>query len=131
MSTFPDGGQPAPGGRRAMSYGLCLALIVTGAVLRFALTARSPHGLNVHVVGVILILAGVLGLILPFLTRLPRDRRRRPAPPGRPPAPVQAAPVADRPKYIDDGPVLFQDNRHLVRPTQPDRLPDPENRSPL
>jgi hypothetical protein len=123
MSTLPGGGQPMPGGRRAMSYGLCIALIVIGAVLRFALTARSPHGLNVHVVGVILILAGVLGLILPFLARLQRDRRRRP---GRPPAPVQAAPVADRPIYIDDGgPVLFQDNRHLVRPTQPDRLPDP------
>jgi hypothetical protein len=108
-----------------MSYGVCIALIVAGAVLRFALTARSPHGLNVQVVGVILILAGVLGLILPFLPRLPRDRRRRPAPPGLPPAPVQAAPVADRPVYIyDDGPVLFQDNPHLVRPTQPDRLPD-------
>jgi hypothetical protein len=102
MSTFPDGGQPTSGGRRAMSYGLCLALIVIGAVLRFALTARSPHGLNVHVVGVILILAGVLGLILPFLARLPRDRRRRPAPPGRPPAYVRTAPGAHRPIY-DDG----------------------------
>jgi hypothetical protein len=107
---------------------VCIALIVIGAVLRFALTARSPHGLNVHVVGVILILAGVLGLILPFLAWLPRDRRRRPAPLGRPSAFVQTAPVADGPIY--DGPVLIEENRYLVRPTRPDRLPDLENRSP-
>ena len=61
-----------------MSNGMCIALIVIGAVLRFALTARSPHGLNVHVVGIILILAGVLGLVLSFFAWLPRNRAQRP-----------------------------------------------------
>jgi len=106
-----------------MSYGVCLTLIVIGAVLRFALTARSPHGVNVHVIGVILILAGLLGLILPFLARLPRNRSRRPASPDQPPTLVQTPVVIARPIY-DDGPVLVQDNRHLVRPTQPDRVRD-------
>jgi hypothetical protein len=129
MSTFPDGGQPTSGGRRAMSYGLCIALIVAGAVLRFALTARSPHGLNVHVVGIILILAGLLGLVLPFLPRWQRNRRR-PTAPDRRPTYVQTAPGADRPIY-DDGPVLIQENRHLVRPTQPDEPLDFESHSQL
>lgn len=103
-----------------MSNGMCIALIIVGAILRFALTARSPHGLNVHVVGVILILAGVLGLILPFLTRLPRDRRRRSALPDRRPTYDQAPADAGRSGY-DDGPAL--DTRHLVRPAQLDGIP--------
>jgi len=37
--------------------------------LRFALAAGSPHGLNVHVAGLILILAGVLCLLLSLLVR--------------------------------------------------------------
>jgi hypothetical protein len=39
----------------------------------------SPHGLNLHIVGVILILAGALGLLLPPLARGPLkpDRLRR------------------------------------------------------
>jgi uncharacterized membrane protein YidH (DUF202 family) len=50
-----------------MGTGTCIALIVVGAVLRFAVHRTSTHGLNVHVVGVILILAGVLGLVLSLL----------------------------------------------------------------
>jgi uncharacterized membrane protein YidH (DUF202 family) len=48
--------------------------------LRFAVATTSTHGLNLHVVGVILILAGVLGLLLSLLVwgRLNR-RRNRPA----------------------------------------------------
>ena len=61
-----------------MSTGAGIFLITTGAILRFALAARSPHGLNVHIVGVILILAGGLGLLLPRIARAaPRDRLRR------------------------------------------------------
>lgn len=102
-----------------MSNGMCIALIIAGAILRFALTARSPHGLNVHVVGDILILAGVLGLILPFLTRLPRHRQSRPPVPNRRPTYIPTP--ADRNQTgSDDRTVLAKDNRHLVRPTQPD-----------
>jgi hypothetical protein len=63
-----------------MSTGAAITLIAVGAILRFALSPGSPHGLNVHVVGVVLILAGVLGLVLSLLLLLvrtgPRQSRR-------------------------------------------------------
>ena len=52
-----------------MSTGAGITLIAVGAILRFALPAGSPHSLNVHVVGVVLILAGVLGLLLSLLAQ--------------------------------------------------------------
>ena len=63
-----------------MTYGTSLFLIAVGGVLRFAVPPGSPHGLNVHVVGVVLILAGILGLLLTRgglrnLRRLTRSRR--------------------------------------------------------
>lgn len=68
MKRFAEPGQryqlPA-GRRRAMSAGLGILLIGIGAVLRFAVTLRSMHGLNVHIAGVILILAGLVSLLLP------------------------------------------------------------------
>jgi hypothetical protein len=74
-------GQPAAGGRRGMRTGTGIFLITAGAALRFALAAGSPHGLNVHIVGVILMLAGVAGLLLPRLAG------------GWPAAPGPAAPL--------------------------------------
>jgi hypothetical protein len=60
-----------------MRTGTGIFLIAAGAVLRFAIASGSPHGLNVHVVGVVLILAGILGLLLSLLTRGgPLSRRR-------------------------------------------------------
>jgi hypothetical protein len=77
----PQDDQVSAGGRRVMSTGAAIALITVGAVLRFALAPGSPHGLNVHVVGVVLILAGVLGLVLSLLFLLvrtgPRQRQGR------------------------------------------------------
>jgi hypothetical protein len=87
MNTTTRPGQPGrqpTAGQRAMTTGTGIFLIAAGAVLRFALAAGSPHGLNVHIVGVILILAGVLGLLLPRLARAPRDRLRRWVRPGQP-----------------------------------------------
>jgi hypothetical protein len=66
----PQDDRVSAGGRRVMSTGAAIALIAVGAVLRFALAPGSPHGLNVHVVGVVLILAGVLGLVLSLLLLL-------------------------------------------------------------
>ena len=57
-----------------MRTGTGIFLIAVGAVLRFAVAPGSPHGLNLHVVGIVLILAGVLGLLLPLLVR--RGSRR-------------------------------------------------------
>ncbi len=52
-----------------MSTGVGVTLMAVGAILRFALAGGSPHGLNVHVVGVVLILAGVVQLLLSLLVR--------------------------------------------------------------
>jgi hypothetical protein len=61
-------------------------LVTVGAILRFALAPGSPHGVNLHVVGVILMLAGVVGLLLPRVAaRGPRDRLRRWVRPGSDP----------------------------------------------
>jgi hypothetical protein len=126
MTTFRDDREPSSVGRRAMSNGMCIALIIAGAILRFALTARSPHGLNVHVVGDILILAGALGLILPFLTRLQRNRQSRPAVPHRRPT-YSPNLAGGNQTGNDDRQVLVRDDRHLVRPAQPDSRCDVES----
>jgi hypothetical protein len=52
-----------------MGTGSGLFLIGVGAVLLFAVPAGSLFHLNLHVVGVIVILTGVLGLLLPGATR--------------------------------------------------------------
>jgi hypothetical protein len=97
-------GQPVGG--RVMGTGTCIALIVIGAILRFAVTATRTHGVNVHVVGVIVLLAGVLGLLLSLLVWSPlnpnRRRAARSAYDGTRPVPEQPA---DRRMYRDDPPV--------------------------
>ena len=59
-----------------MRTGTALFLIAVGAILRFAVATTSTHGLNVHVVGIILILIGVLGLVLSLLMSSPLNPRR-------------------------------------------------------
>ena len=103
-----------------MRTGTGIFLIAAGAVLRFALAAGSPHGLNLHIVGVILMLAGLLGLPLPPLARGPLkpDRLRRWVRPGQPESYDQAPTGADLGVY-DDRSALVQnhgvpDDRGLV-----------------
>jgi Na+/melibiose symporter-like transporter len=74
--TGRQGGRVPAAGRRVISTGAGITLITVGAILRFAVAAGSPHGLNVHVVGVILILAGVLVLLLSLLAGRRREPRR-------------------------------------------------------
>jgi hypothetical protein len=74
-------GQPQAVRRRVMSTGTVIFLIAAGAILRFAVAPGSPHGLNVHVVGIVLMLAGVLGLLVSLLARRPLNQR--PPRPGR------------------------------------------------
>jgi Domain of unknown function (DUF6458) len=57
--------------------GTGITLIAIGAILRFAVVAGSRHGLNLHVVGVVLMLAGVLGLVLSLLVWGPLNLGRR------------------------------------------------------
>jgi hypothetical protein len=49
-----------------------IALIVVGAILAFALRTGTAFGLNLQIVGVILILGGMAGLVLPRLARTGR-----------------------------------------------------------
>jgi hypothetical protein len=60
-------GSPKSGGRRALSTGPCIFLLTAGAIFWFALPAGSHFGINLHVVGIIVVCAGVLGLVLPRL----------------------------------------------------------------
>jgi hypothetical protein len=60
-----------------MSIAAGIALIVLGAIFKFALTSGTIGGLNLHTVGVILILAGVVGILLPMVRRN-RSRFSRP-----------------------------------------------------
>ena len=64
------------GCRQVMSTGVGITLVTAGAILRFAVPATFIHGLNVHVVGVIVMLAGVFGLLLSLLLWGPLNRRR-------------------------------------------------------
>lgn len=66
-----------PMGGRVMSTGTCIALIAVGAILRYAVTTNQTHGINVHVVGLIVLLAGVLGLLLSLLAWSPLNPNRR------------------------------------------------------
>lgn len=57
-----------------MPLGGGIALLVVGAILAFAVTKGSAGPVDLHIVGVILMLGGALGLLLPLLVRV----RRRP-----------------------------------------------------
>jgi hypothetical protein len=76
MSGMSEPVQPV-GSRRVMRTGTCITLIVVGAILRFAVSGGSSHGVNVHVVGVIVLLAGVLGLVLSLVVWGPLNPARR------------------------------------------------------
>jgi hypothetical protein len=90
-----------------MSTGTCIALIAAGAILRYAVTATSTHGVNVHIVGLIVLLAGVLGLLLSLLVWGPLNPGRRRAndavgyEASTPPSPPAGQ---ERPLYRDEQP---------------------------
>ena len=60
-----------------MTIGGSIALIVIGAVLRFAITWKPLH-VNLQVIGVILMIAGAAGLVIAIAIIATR-RRGRPA----------------------------------------------------
>jgi hypothetical protein len=64
------------GCRRMMTTGVGITLVAVGAILRFAVPATFIHGLNVYVVGIIVMLAGVIGMLLSLLVWGPLSRRR-------------------------------------------------------
>jgi hypothetical protein len=64
------------GCRQVMTTGAGIALVAAGAILRFAVPATFIHGLNLRVVGVIVMLPGVIALLLSLLVWGPLSRRR-------------------------------------------------------
>jgi predicted membrane channel-forming protein YqfA (hemolysin III family) len=63
---------------KAMSIGVSIFLLVVGAILTFAVNV-SASGFNANTVGIILMLAGALGLLLSLLfwsSFSPWNRRR-------------------------------------------------------
>lgn len=113
--------EPAGGGR-VMSLGVGIFLIAVGAVLRFAIATTSTHGLNIHAVGVILMLAGVVGLVLSLLVWGWLNRRRNRVATYNPPATYGRRArtlVRRRTVYQDDRPVaggqvVYQDDPPVV-----------------
>ena len=60
-----------------MGIGTSLLLIAVGAILRFAVTVTAK-GFNIHTVGVILMVVGIVGLLISVLwMTMWADRRRR------------------------------------------------------
>lgn len=62
-----------------MGIGVSIFLIALGAILAFAVDV-SVSGLDLDVVGIVLMLVGALGLILTLLVWYPRRRATRVAP---------------------------------------------------
>jgi hypothetical protein len=73
-----DGGRDIIEEAKAMSIGVSIFLLVVGAILTFAVEV-SASGFNINTVGIILMLAGALGLLLSLLfwsSVSPWSRRR-------------------------------------------------------
>ncbi len=58
-----------------MYFGTSIFLIALGAILKYAVTA-TVAGLDVQTVGVILMVAGILGLLLSIFLEMSARRRR-------------------------------------------------------
>lgn len=58
-----------------MGIGASVFCLVTGAILTFAVETDSTEGINVNNVGIILMIAGVIGLVVYLLVWAPRTRR--------------------------------------------------------
>lgn len=63
-----------------MTYGTSLLLIAVGAILRYAVTA-TVSGIDLQVVGLVLMIVGIVGLVLSLLWFGMLADRRRTAPP--------------------------------------------------
>ncbi|HEV7933763.1 MAG TPA: hypothetical protein VGP70_15830 [Actinomadura sp.] len=93
-------------------------ILVCGAILTFALTTGPVQGMDLHTVGVILMLAGAAGLLLPLLARNrsrngPRvDRRPR---------------RRSRQDAVDDGSLVVEESSRLRRLTRRES-PNPTTR---
>jgi heme/copper-type cytochrome/quinol oxidase subunit 2 len=58
--------------------GTSIFLIAVGAILRYAVTATAS-GINIHTVGLILIIVGIIGLVMSIFYMIAWSPRRRAA----------------------------------------------------
>jgi len=72
-----------------MGIGFSIFLLAVGAILAFAVNATIA-GLDIHIIGWILMAAGVLGLVLTMVLLTPRRRRT----------------VTETPRVVASGPVV-------------------------
>ncbi|HWC86144.1 MAG TPA: DUF6458 family protein [Solirubrobacteraceae bacterium] len=77
-----------------MGLGTSIFLIAVGAILRFAVSV-STHGFNIHTIGVILMIVGIIGLVISLFWILAWSDRRR-----------DAATVTRRDAYVARDPEL-------------------------
>lgn len=59
-----------------MGIGIGIVLLVVGAILAFAVNAEIA-GIDIHVIGYIVMAGGLLALIIGLVIQLPRTRRNR------------------------------------------------------
>ena len=64
-----------------MTFAGAIFLIVVGAILRWGVNLHTKH-VNEHVIGLILIVAGLVGLVLALFQTLVWARRTRPVDPN-------------------------------------------------
>ena len=60
-----------------MALGTSLFLIAVGAILRYAVSDSIP-GINLPVIGLILMIVGIVGMLISFFMMTLWDRRRAP-----------------------------------------------------
>jgi hypothetical protein len=58
-----------------MTIGSSLFLIAAGAILRYAVTRETWNAINIHTVGLILMIVGIVGLLLGMYLYVVRGRR--------------------------------------------------------
>jgi hypothetical protein len=69
-----EGTRPSAVERGAfMGIGVGILLIAVGAIMDFAITVNGK-GFNIHTVGLILMIAGVVGILLELMLFMPRRR---------------------------------------------------------
>ena len=88
-----------------MRIGAGLLLIAMGAILRFAISTVSTHGVAIHTIGDILMIVGVLGVVLWLVVSAPWSRRR--------------------PAYREDAPVYREERAVYREDARTDEVPPP------
>ena len=61
-----------------MGLGTSIVLIAIGAILKYAVTADPVSGIDIQVVGTILLIIGILGLIISLVYMFVTGRRGEP-----------------------------------------------------